>query len=77
MREAPDRAPLRLAGLTLAARRVGRVFADIATGAAGTNGYANYLAHHLAHHPGLRSLSREEFFRRELTARWEGVRRCC
>lgn len=50
---------------------------DIVRGAAGADAYASYCAHAEAHHPGEPRLSREEFFRREFSARWEGIRRCC
>jgi uncharacterized short protein YbdD (DUF466 family) len=46
-------------------------------GAAGTDAYAHYRAHLRRHHPEEQPLSREAFFRRELSARWEGIRRCC
>jgi uncharacterized short protein YbdD (DUF466 family) len=50
---------------------------DIVTGASGLSAYEQYLAHLRAHHPGVQPLSREEFFRSDQTARWDGVRRCC
>ena len=50
---------------------------DIVDGASGLSAYEHYLAHVLAHHPGTPPLSREEFFRADMTARWDGVRRCC
>jgi len=59
------------------ARVLGAVFRDVLAGAVGTDAYRNYLAHHRIHHPEQRPLTRELFFRQELTARWEGVRRCC
>jgi uncharacterized short protein YbdD (DUF466 family) len=59
------------------ARALGAVLRDVFAGAAGTDAYRNYLTHHRAHHLGQRPLTRESFFRQELAARWEGVRRCC
>ena len=50
---------------------------DIVTGASGLSAYEQYFAHLRAHHPGVQPLSREEFFRSDQTARWDGVRRCC
>ena len=50
---------------------------DVIRGAAGTDAYAHYCAHLSRHHSDQRPLSREEFFRRELSERWEGIRRCC
>ena len=50
---------------------------DIVDGASGLSAYEHYLAHQCAHHPGTLPLSREEFFRADMTARWDGVRRCC
>ena len=50
---------------------------DIVDGASGLSAYEHYLGHLRARHPGTPPLSREEFFRADMTARWEGVRRCC
>ena len=50
---------------------------DIVTGASGLRAYEQYLGHLRAHHPAAQAMSREAFFRSDLTARWEGVRRCC
>ncbi len=50
---------------------------DIVRGAAGTDAYAHYLAHLQRHHPERQPLTREEFFRHEFSARWDGIRRCC
>lgn len=50
---------------------------DLARGVAGTHSYDQYVAHCRAHHPDGPVLSREEFFRREFTEKWEGIRRCC
>ncbi|HUO79666.1 MAG TPA: YbdD/YjiX family protein [Steroidobacteraceae bacterium] len=58
-------------------RAIGRALGDVIRGAAGADRYAGYLAHARRHHPGQQPLSREEFFRRDLSARWEGIRRCC
>jgi uncharacterized short protein YbdD (DUF466 family) len=60
-----------------ACRRLAGCCCDLARGAAGSHAYDQYLAHQRTHHPGAPALSREEFFRREFTARWEGIRRCC
>ena len=46
-------------------------------GCAGLDDYARYLAHQQRHHAEQVPLGREAFFRRELSARWDGVRRCC
>ncbi len=58
-------------------RAIAGVLGDVIRGAAGTDAYAHYLAHHRRHHPDREPLSREAFFRRELSAKWEGIRRCC
>ena len=50
---------------------------DIVAGATGWSAYEQYLAHLHTHHPGLQPMSREELFKSDLTARWDGVRRCC
>jgi uncharacterized short protein YbdD (DUF466 family) len=50
---------------------------DVVRGAAGTDAYAHYLAHLARRHPDQAPLSREAFFRREFSARWDGIRRCC
>ena len=50
---------------------------DIVAGASGLAAYEQYCAHLLAHHPEVLPMSREAFFRADLKARWEGVRRCC
>ena len=54
-----------------------RVLREVWTGATGGDSYANYLCHQRIHHPDSTPLSRGEFFRREQSERWEGVRRCC
>jgi uncharacterized short protein YbdD (DUF466 family) len=53
------------------------VLRDIWIGAAGADGYRNYLAHLRAQHPDAPPLSREQFARQQIAERWEGVRRCC
>ena len=58
-------------------RAVAGVLGDVIRGAAGTDAYRHYLAHHQRHHRDREPLSREAFFRRELSAKWEGIRRCC
>ena len=50
---------------------------DVVRGAAGADAYAHYRAHQARHHPNDPPLTREEFFRREFSARWDGIRRCC
>ena len=64
-------------GVCLALAGFGGRIRDIVTGASGLSAYEQYLAHLRAHHPGEQPLSREEFFRSDQTARWDGVRRCC
>jgi len=59
------------------ARGLGTVLRDFFAGAAGTDAYRSYLAHHRIHHPELTPLTRETFFRETLASRWDGVRRCC
>jgi uncharacterized short protein YbdD (DUF466 family) len=46
-------------------------------GASGLDAYERYLEHWRGAHPDAAPLSREEFSRRELTARWNGIQRCC
>jgi uncharacterized short protein YbdD (DUF466 family) len=58
-------------------RIFGEALRDVIRGATGADAYANYLAHLERHHPDRRPLSRGDFFRRELSARWDGIRRCC
>jgi uncharacterized short protein YbdD (DUF466 family) len=58
-------------------QRCRSALAEILDGASGLHAYEQYAEHHRQHHPEREPLSREEFFRRELTARWEGIRRCC
>lgn len=43
----------------------------------GDDAYERYLAHHAQTHPGEPPLDRETFFKRELEAKWSGVKRCC
>lgn len=50
---------------------------EVIRGATGADDYAHYLAHHQRHHPDRQPLSCEDFSRRELSARWDGIRRCC
>lgn len=50
---------------------------DVLYGASGLTAYEQYLGHLRARHPDVAPMSREEFFRNDLTARWNGVRRCC
>ncbi len=58
-------------------RAVRAALGDVIRGAAGTDAYAHYLAHQQRHHPHAAPWSRAEFFRHDLAARWEGIRRCC
>ena len=58
-------------------RLLANAFRDVVRGASGTQAYAQYVAHLAQHHPDRQPLSREAFFRHELTVRWEGIRRCC
>ena len=58
-------------------RRLAAAAADVMRGATGADAYDRYLAHQRAHHPRETPLSRAEFFRRETSERWDGVRRCC
>lgn len=66
-----------LVAAVLAARTVAARIRDIVTGASGLAAYEHYLSHLQMHHPDTRPMSREAFFRAEVAARWEGVRRCC
>ncbi len=60
-----------------APRRLVRALHEVLRGAAGTDAYDQYLVHQRRHHPEAPPLSRAAFFREQLAARWEGVRRCC
>lgn len=68
MREHDPRGPL---------RRLYGAVRDFMRGAIGADAYEQYLRHLKEAHPEQRPLSSEAFFRREFSARWEGVRRCC
>jgi len=50
---------------------------DFLGGCVGLGEYERYLAHQRRHHEGQAPLGRAAFFRRELSVRWDGVRRCC
>lgn len=50
---------------------------EVARGASGSYAYDQYVTHCRRHHPERPLPTREEFFRRELTERWDGIRRCC
>ena len=50
---------------------------DVLVGASGADAYGNYVAHLRRHHPGQTPLSRAAFGAADLSARWNGVRRCC
>lgn len=50
---------------------------DLARGVAGTHAYDQYLEHARKRHPDRPVMTREEFFRREFTEKWDGIRRCC
>ncbi|MGH8135817.1 MAG: CstA-like transporter-associated (seleno)protein [Steroidobacteraceae bacterium] len=71
----PDRTIMRSMRLMLAGWCAG--MRDIVDGASGLLAYEHYLAHLSAHHPGMPPMSREAFFRADMSARWDGVRRCC
>ncbi len=71
----PDPKFMRAIRFALAA--IGARLRDILTGASGLSAYEQYLAHLRAHRPEVPPMTREAFFRSDLTARWEGVRRCC
>ncbi|MGO9445370.1 MAG: CstA-like transporter-associated (seleno)protein [Thiobacillaceae bacterium] len=43
----------------------------------GDDAYERYLAHCAKAHPDESALSRKEFFQREQTRKWDGIRRCC
>lgn len=70
-----DLGVLKAVGIALAG--FGASLRDIVAGASGLSAYKQYLAHLLVHHPGVEPLSREEFFRSDQAARWDGIRRCC
>lgn len=62
------------------ASRVARRFAQAARLMIGVPDYDNYLAHMKSQHPDQPVMSREEFFRNRLNARYGGkgqVGRCC
>jgi uncharacterized short protein YbdD (DUF466 family) len=71
----PDRPILK--AIRHAPVRFGSRIRDIVRGASGLLAYEHYLAHLRASHPEIPPMSREQFFRADLTARWQGVRRCC
>lgn len=50
---------------------------DVFAGAMGSRAYDAYVAHCRERHPDRPLPTREEFFRRDLSERWDGVRRCC
>lgn len=70
----PDRSFARSICLAVAGLRA---MHDVVAGASGIRAYEQYLAHMRAHHPEAATMSREAFFRADLTARWDGIRRCC
>lgn len=43
----------------------------------GDDAYERYLQHCAEHHPDVEPLSRQEYFKREQSRKWEGIRRCC
>lgn len=71
----PDQSFIRAIHGALA--RLGARLRDVVTGASGLSAYEQYLAHLRAQHPEAPPMTREAFFRADLAARWEGVRRCC
>jgi uncharacterized short protein YbdD (DUF466 family) len=58
-------------------KRGGRALRDVWYGVSGLHEYESYVEHCRRHHPEREALSREDFFRRQFTERWNGVRRCC
>ena len=77
MAERGPRPAATLARLGAALGRLAAVFRDVLIGASGADAYANYRSHLERHHPELSPLSREVFAAQDLSARWNGVRRCC
>lgn len=69
--------PALLAPARRALGRIGSIIREVLTGASGSDAYRNYLSHLRRHHPEREPLSREAFARADLSARWDGVRRCC
>jgi uncharacterized short protein YbdD (DUF466 family) len=43
----------------------------------GDDAYERYLAHHLAHHPEHKALTRRDYFRHRQEQKWSKVSRCC
>lgn len=76
---APEPARWRLVTgvLARAGARIADCARDLARGVSGAHAYEQYVAHCRKHHPDRPIPSREEFFRREFTEKWEGIRRCC
>jgi uncharacterized short protein YbdD (DUF466 family) len=50
---------------------------QILRGALASDAYERYIEHCRSADPAVSPLSREQFFRRELSARWDGPCRCC
>jgi uncharacterized short protein YbdD (DUF466 family) len=58
-------------------REVCTTLRQVLGGASGLDAYERYLDHWQRAHPDQAPLTREEFFCRELNARWSGIQRCC
>lgn len=58
-------------------RQVCATLRQVLIGASGLDAYEIYLEHCRRTHPRDAPLSRQEFFRNDLTARWDGIKRCC
>ena len=56
---------------------VGAALRDIVRGAAGADAYRHYVDQLRRRRPERPPPSRRRIIRRELSARWDGVRRCC
>lgn len=58
-------------------RNVWATLQQVLGGASGLDSYERYLEHWRQAHPDEAPVRREDFFRHELTARWNGIQRCC
>ena len=43
----------------------------------GDDAYERYLQHRAVYHPDEPLLSRQDYFKREQSRKWDGIRRCC
>ena len=43
----------------------------------GDDAYERYLQHCAVYHPDETPLNRKDYFRREQSRKWDGIRRCC